>query len=69
MSELFEMVKAQQRAYLSAYAVGFEAGGAAQARLVSCLMGAIEDYLEGESQGNVTGLRQALEAARKAVRT
>lgn len=26
------------------------------------LEGAIEDYLEGESQGNVLGLRQALEA-------
>jgi hypothetical protein len=29
-------------------------------RCVSRLSGAVEDYLDGESQGNVTGLRQAL---------
>lgn len=28
------------------------------------LRGAIDDYLDGESQGNVTGLRQALDATR-----
>lgn len=29
---------------------------------IARLWGAIEDYLDGESHGNVTGLRQAMEA-------
>lgn len=38
----------------------------ASAAIVSRLCGAIEDYLDGETQGNVAGLRQAVAVAERA---
>ena len=55
-----ELARANNDVYLTAYKAGQEAGLKAGAAVRSRLAGAIEDYLDGESQGNVTGLRQAL---------
>jgi hypothetical protein len=56
--DIMELARANQDVYTTAYRLGQDAGLKAANRLA----GAIEDYLDGESQGNVTGLRQALAA-------
>jgi hypothetical protein len=58
VNEIMEMARAANDVYLTAYREGQKAG----LKTASRLAGAIEDYLDGESQGNVTGLRQALAA-------
>jgi hypothetical protein len=55
---ILDLAKANQDVYLTAYREGQTAG----LKTANRLAGAIEDYLDGESQGNVTGLRQALAA-------
>lgn len=60
---IMEQAKATNDVYLTAYRSGQEAGLKTATRLA----GAIEDYLDGESQGNVTGLRQALAAFARAL--
>ncbi|HXN96003.1 MAG TPA: hypothetical protein VN879_15975 [Candidatus Acidoferrales bacterium] len=68
MAELFDiemdgfgngLVRKESPTGLYRWASDYDALNAQNSRL----RGAIEDYLDGESQGNVTGLRQALEAA------
>lgn len=48
------------------YRTAYRAGQDASKAVISRLCGAIEDYLDGETQGNVAGLRQAVAAAEKA---
>jgi hypothetical protein len=69
MNDIMELAKAANDAYLAAYREGQAAGLKAGAAIRSRLAGAIEDYLDGESQGNVTGLRQALAFAETSNRT
>lgn len=57
-SDILEVAKANQDVYATAYQIGRDAG----LKTASRLAGAIDDFLDGESQGNVTGLRQALAA-------
>jgi hypothetical protein len=58
---IMEQAKATNDVYLTAYRAGQEASKA----VISRLCGAIEDYLDGETQGNVAGLRQAIAAAER----
>jgi hypothetical protein len=60
VSDIMEMANSNNEIYLTAYRAGQDAGLKASAAVVSRLSGAIEDYLDGESQNNVSGLRQAL---------
>jgi hypothetical protein len=62
---IMDMAKANNDVYLTAYRAGQEAGLKASRAVVSRLCGAIEDYLDGETQGNVAGLRQAIALAEK----
>lgn len=54
--DLMELAKANQDVYMTAYRAGQDESKA----VISRLCGAIEDYLDGETQGNVAGLRQAV---------
>ncbi len=54
--DLMELAKANQDVYMTAYRAGQDASAA----VINRLCGAIEDYLDGETQGNVAGLRQAV---------
>ena len=54
--DIMELAKANQNIYMTAYRAGQDASKA----VISRLCGAIEDYLDGEMQGNVAGLRQAV---------
>jgi hypothetical protein len=58
--DIMELAKANNDVYLTAYRAGQEAGLKAGAAAINRLCGAIEDYLDGETQGNVAGLRQAV---------
>lgn len=60
--DILDLARANDDVYRTAYRAGQEASKA----VISRLCGAIEDYLDGESQGNVAGLRQAVAAAEKA---
>lgn len=55
------IAKANDDVYRTAYLAGQEASKA----VIRRLCGAIEDYLDGETQGNVSGLRQAVAAAER----
>lgn len=57
-TDIMELAKANNNVYLTAYRAGQESG----LKVATRLAGAIEDFLDGESQGNVTGMRQALAA-------
>lgn len=48
------------------YRAGYLAGKNESKAVISRLCGAIEDYLDGVTEGNVAGLRQAVAAAEKA---
>lgn len=56
--DIASVAKANNDVYLTAYREGKAAG----LKIATRLAGAIEDYLDGETQGNVTGMRQALAA-------
>lgn len=59
---IMELAQANNELYSTAYLEGRKSAR----DIASRLAGAIEDFLDGESQGNVTGLRQALAAFEKA---
>lgn len=59
--EIMNLAKANNDVYRTAYKAGQDSSKA----IISRLCGAIENYLDGETQGNVAGLRQAVAAAEK----
>ena len=64
MNDLIDLVRASNEASHNSFRAGLLEGQRQSQREISRLVGAIEDYLDGETQGNVSGLRQALEAVR-----
>lgn len=60
--DIMGLAQANNDIYRTAYKAGQDASNA----VISRLCGAIEDYLDGETQGNVAGLRQAVAAAERA---
>lgn len=63
---LADVARDAMKLSMGSYQSGLDEGRKAGRREASRLAGAIEDFLDGESQNNVTGLRQALDAFRAA---
>lgn len=61
-----ELARDAMAVSMGSFQSGHDEGRKAGRREASRLAGAIEDFLDGESQNNVTGLRQALDAFRAA---
>jgi hypothetical protein len=57
--DIMELARANQ----DIYTTGYRAGQHSATAIINRLCGAIENYLDGETQGNVTGLREALKKA------
>lgn len=71
MKDLIGLAERNNSIYLAAYNAGLEEGLKRGSTVRSRLEGAIEDYLDGEMQNNVSGLRRALassEESKKAAR-